>query len=265
MYIHKKHMVLIIILLLFCVFNALPNVGEFDLYEYVYAMLGLGRIQICSGGMFLLVSAMFPIIVVELIEGISIYKHYTDGSVYYFVRQKNLKKWYDNEAKKLFLTIFEVYFLYLILGYVIGCIMFGELPDVSSMCAVLCQCMMFTLFTFAFSLIINCLSVVYGTDIAYVFGICIQLVFVLLLMIFDKREVTVDNQWILRWNPIACISIIWHYIPKVNNGDINMIKVEFDALVSCVYLAIIDLLVYVLGRRVLSNKDIALENKEEQG
>lgn len=265
MHMQKKQVLLLLLLLGMCLFATIPNVGKIGLYSYVCDQLGLGVIQISSGGMFLLVSSLFPIIMVELLEGISIYRHYTDGSVYYFIRQKNFRVWFHKEAIRLFVVIFETFFVYMLGGLAIGCILLGEKPNMSVVFVILCQCAMFTLYAYAFSLLINCVSIINGSDIAYVIGIGVQLIFVMLLMIFEKKEITMQNEWLLRWNPISCISIMWHYIPYENNSRINMLGVGFDVLVSCIYLALICMVIYFATKVALANRDIAMENKEEQG
>lgn len=262
---NKKYILIILGLLFFCIYGLQPEECVGGLQSFVVARLGLGVVEITSGDMVLLFSSMFPVILVEMMEGISIYKHYIIGSVYYFIRQKDIGKWYDKEIGKILLLIFKIFFVFVLCGCVIGCVIFKEYPSFSITCMVLCQCAMYVTYTFIFVLLMNLLSILLGADLSYVITIGVQLLLLMSLLFFGNEELLVENTWLLRFNPISCMIIVWHYIPYLDFSNMDRIGVDFDVLCSVAYLAFIGFVIYIIGKKIVLERDIAMDNKEEQG
>lgn len=74
---------------------------EYSAVPYLIDSLGLGKPYFNSGFMVVLITDLFPIFIIQFLEGISIYTHFCIGSVYYFSRQENRKRWYLKEIIKM--------------------------------------------------------------------------------------------------------------------------------------------------------------------
>lgn len=261
---YKKNAIILILLISFAIFGYLPK-DTVDDASFLMYRFGLGLIQISSGGIMKVIENMFPLIFVICIEGIRIYRHDLNGSVYYFIRQKDIKKWYKDECKLMLKNIFILFTVYEVVGLILGCILFRSMPTYTLFYIAFSQCTMFTLYVFLFALSANIVCNFVGTEIAYVIVMGIQLICVLSIMMFEKIDITSGNIWLLRFNPIASISIMWHYIPGINTKVINGLGIQFDVLTSVMYLLILSAIVYYAGKGVYCKKDIAMDNKEERG
>lgn len=261
----RRYIMIILCLVLFCIFGwNIQQSSTTSLSRYVIDRLGIGRIQICSAGIIELITSMLPLIFIEIIEGISIYKHYTMGSVYYFIRQKDLKHWYKNESKELFLDIFKICFGYLMLGYIIGALIIGQGFDWQSLCMLLCQCTLFVMYIFIFAMLMNMLSIFLGTEISYVISMGIQLIFVMMILVMENMKGITGDELLFRFNPITCITLTWHYIPGFVKKTTMDVRVDYDVMVSVIYLGVLGYIVYRIGKVCIIKADIAMENKEEQ-
>ncbi len=249
----------IIVMNLYKNFNSDIN----DLATYVITCIGLGVPQFSSGYMVLLALDMFPVLCIEIVEGISIYKHYTVGSAYYFIRQKNRKKWYKEECLKMFRRIALFYMMYGVLTFVLAAVLHKMIVTKEAVVLLVFQCIVTILYLCTFSLLLNCISIITGSESAYCAGIGVQLLFIAALMFFGNIKLNAKYQILLNLNPIACIILSWHKLPHL--PIMNDIEIELNIVYSMCWLTLLGIVIYFVGKYIVFNKDVAIENKEEMG
>ena len=95
------------------------TVNEMLLSEIVLK-LSFSEFALCGGNASYIGKIMlcfFPSVIFQVISGIELYRHFCTGSVYYFSRCVNRKKWYLKEIIHLYLDS-TVYFIFLSLSFI---------------------------------------------------------------------------------------------------------------------------------------------------
>lgn len=245
-----------------CVFNS----EVYRPVDYIVEVMGLGFPDFTLSYLSLLITDMFPIFVFEIIFGIYIYRRYCTASVYYFSRQNNRKIWFIRETIKLFIYLVGYFGGYLTLSYLFGTIFCLGKLSLDGLSVLINIMILFSLYTFLFTLLLNICSIVMGSQNAYLLLFGVQMVLAMSMIIFRNNNVLEKYVWLLKLNPVANIILSWHSsgFKEVSIITENM-GIDFTFSYSVVYFIILLLIVLIMGTLVVNNSDIALDNKEEQG
>jgi hypothetical protein len=241
--------------------------GEGALYGYFLEKVAFGWPEFEQSQLFLIVINMFPIILFQILYGLSIYQHFCTASAYYFSRQNNRTKWFLGETVKLLgqsSTFFGSYIVGLILCY--GFVQGFALCTITDVQVVLYVYILFSLYAYVFTLLINLVSLRLGNQMGFFVTYFIQLIATFVLVIYKGlEEITGWRAVAFRLNPIANIVISWHSSRWILTSDINMLDFRFDLNWSILYFMVLAVIVAAAGCIVVKHQDISLENKEEEG
>jgi hypothetical protein len=229
--------------------------------------MGFNRPHFIPSYLTLLLGDLVPSIIFQVFFGIYIYRHFCVANVYYFSRQCNRVYWYMREVLKL-LTYVIIYFC-LYIGTSIGIInIIGYAYSDACTIATLFYVLIYQiLFTFAFTLLINIVSLFLGSSSGFMVIYAVQTFFVFSLALYDKL-LPLKGIWgvLFKMNPIANLVFTWHSSNnQIFNKNINMLNINFSLNSSIMYFIIINIMTIVIGAWLIKKTDISLENKEVQG
>ena len=251
-----------------------------DMTIYFQRMLNFQVVTISAANMMDLVLGMVPILIFEVLGGVYLYQHFCTANVYYFSRQADRNLWFGKECLKLYGYMVWYYFIMAVGSVLWGELVLGEnMPNPWSVQGVKTACIcigLWGMFTYIFTLLINLLSIKFGSQNATVVVIGVQYFLIMLLGILGARVVGVEEwsvmeagqgYWIIRLNPIANMVVQWHsgiegFQGLITNDDE---LVRYPLSYSWIYYGIGILLVMAVGLIIVKHHDIGMENKEEQG
>jgi hypothetical protein len=229
--------------------------------------IGLGQPHFSTGYMTLIFYDLFPIILFQMIFGVSIYQHFCIANAYYFSRLSNKLKWYKNEV--LILLSFAVIYFILYIGTTVGIMYITNCGyfDSETLVTMFYVFAYESIFTFAFTLLINIISIIFGSHNSFVIVFSIQVFCISSLLIFnDFLSLKGVGGLLFKLNPISNLIFSWHSSDNAMlNSKINIHSIHFSLNSSLLYLVIISSIVVISGALLIKKVDIALENKEVQG
>lgn len=229
--------------------------------------MGFDKPHLIPSYLTLLLGDLVLSIIFQVLFGVSIYHHFCVANVYYFSRQCNRIHWYLQEVLKL--TIFVILYFSLYIGITISIIMATNYAyfDKLTITALFYILMYQILYTFAFTLLINILSLFWGSSNGFIIVYAMQTFFIFSLTLFDKL-LPKKGIWgvLFRINPISNLVFTWHSSNnKILDDNINMFKINFSLNSSILYFIILNILIIIIGAWFINKIDISLENKEVQG
>lgn len=154
---------------------------------------------------------LLPFLVFQALAGISFYRHYCTASVYIFSRMPNRLKWYRKECALL--ALHTLLYQALILAAAIAlAAMRWTITDVAHGLPVLvCHLLIWSLWTFAFTLGVNLLAIYVGSSAAFAALAGVQVAcigaLIALVPLIEQPELA---QQFLRINPVSCLVLSWH-------------------------------------------------------
>lgn len=242
------------------------SVSNFQAEHFLIYEMGLGKPAFLPSHMVKLITDLFPIFIIEFIEGISIYKHMCSGGVYYFSRQSNRRRWFYKEVLQLALRVacyILTYFLAETL-VVVGC--FRGTLSLAAISLLVYLILYALTYAVLFALGINLLSVLAGSQIGLTIVYCIQLAFMAVLLLYDtEMKLKGIGLWIFRLNPIANVIFTWHSTQGTLKPYVNLYQINFDLNSSILYFAAGSVLLIFIGAMLVDRQDIALINREVEG
>lgn len=153
---------------------------------------------------------LVPALVFQAFAGISLYRHYCTASVYIFSRIPNRLRWYGRETAALALQ--SLAYQGLILGAVIvtAVLRWEVTPDEAGWQLLACHWLIWSLWTFAFTMGINLLAIYWGSSGGFAALAGFQVVCISLLIALKPFEEDFALLSTLkRVNPITCLILCW--------------------------------------------------------
>lgn len=153
---------------------------------------------------------LVPTLVFQACAGISLYRHYCTASVYIFSRIPNRLRWYGRETAALALQALA--YQGLILGAVIvtAVLRWEVVPDGAGWQLLACHWLIWSVWTFAFTMGINLLAIYWGSSGGFAALAGLQVVCVSLLIALKPFEEDFALLSTLkRVNPITCLILCW--------------------------------------------------------
>jgi len=244
----------------------LAHYSEFRPSFYLANDLGLGEHYFNTGYMVTLLMELFPVFIIQFIEGIGIYTHFCTGSDYYFSRQKNRKWWFFKESLRMGLRILCYFVVYLTISFITPCFWFQtgiQLVELKLLSYII---LYFALYAFMTAIWINICSILLGSQTGLIIVYVMQLIFVALLLLFENRiPLEGIGVWLLKINPISNIILRWHSSNNIVSEFLNMYQIDFDLNFSVFYFIILIIISILIGVYVVNRQDISLQNREVIG
>ncbi len=201
-------------------------------------------------------SMYLPLYIFCAITGTNLYRHFCTASVYVFSRQPKRIKWYICELASLFAFVL-LYQLVFTTAAVLttGCRMRVEFDQSGTMLFLYYIVVQF-LWINSLSLMINILSIWFGSDLGYAIGIGTKMVLITLL--------TIPN--FIALNPISRLVLGWHISDSIYLSDVldnTEYALNIDA--SLVYMVILCITLAIICGVVVVKHDLLVSNKESGG
>ena len=153
---------------------------------------------------------LLPFLVFQALAGISFYRHYCTASVYIFSRMPNRLRWYAKECALLALETLLYQALMLAAAIGVAAARWTVTDVAHGLPVLLCHLLIWSLWTFAFTLGVNLLAIFVGSSTAFAALAAVQMVCISALIVLNRLE---DNpalaQLVKRVNPITCLILSW--------------------------------------------------------
>lgn len=128
-----------------------------------------------------------------------------------------------------------------------------------------------SLWLFATTLLVNVLSILFGSSISFSIIYSVQMTFLLFFSIFksyfqfDRGNVGRKTN-ILKLNPISHLVLKWHNsrLRKINS-KINVLNIDFKLSESVIFFVIISVIVFILGCIIVKRQELIYINRETGG
>ena len=272
---HRKILFLLVmgvccgVLLSFSYIN--PHNGQITLSELILQLSG-SRGEFPLGVSSLpellsLSSKLLPSFLFELYIGTNLYQHFCTASIYVFSRTPNRVTWYVKECISIaYFTL--VYQLFLIMvSVIVTCCRYNVIWTASGWCILAIHVIVYSLWTFSMTLLVNILAIVFDSGNAFAGVIVTQLVFVTCIRLLDSLK---NNGMIfsivLNLNPIAHLIVGWQY-SSVSwlNEAIHEPWNSMPLSVTIFYLIVIAVFVFIIGGKYVDTCDLIISDLEFGG
>ena len=218
-----------------------------------------------------LITCFLPSVIFQIIAGTEIYRHFCSSSVYYFSRCCNRKRWFFKESLTLYFLTLQFYIVFLLSYTVMLSLICSVKIDDGSIILAVYYIIIFSLWNFAFSLLINVLSIFFKSHGGFSISIGIQLFFSMLYIAFESIIVKIYDgdakaELILKAIPFSHLFIGWHSSTSGEiNSIINILNMNFDLNFSVLVLFLFAVLTVIFGIIVIERTDFICSNKESGG
>lgn len=211
----------------------------------------------------------FSVIMFQFWSGVAIYKRFTNAGVYYFSRCANRKKWIASEFGKLYLLSF--FYVLVMLMAALG--FSAVLKNIVFSKAGLYLCMYYlvihSLWIFSLSLLINSLSVKFGSGVGFGIVSAVQLLFLSMYATFENvfnfsiRDNIEQRTLYLKLNPISHLVLKWHSSSnKSIDKLINTYDLDFELTQSVVLMLVIAGVCIALSFLIINRSELISESTE---
>lgn len=202
-----------------------------------------------------------PLLIIQAVLGVTIYKHFCTASVYYFTRVNNRIRWWLKECMHLYVKVLLCIVSIIMLSNFWEFISGEYIIDAEGVWLLLYYIAIFSLWEFSAVCTINILSIIIGSYYAYAFMALTQIILVMaFLPIGDK---IFNNNILLKVNPISHLILYWHssIVPTLNE-KINLKGTSFDLNESIIYMTILSAIIIFFGAIVIKEKEFICLDKE---
>ena len=157
---------------------------------------------------------LLPVFLMEMYGGTIFYRHFCIASIFVFSRQTNRRLWYCRECLLLGIKCLCFVGCYLICALLLAFLRFHLVIDFWGICYTVIHWLLYSIYTFAMSILINIFSIYLGSSEAYTVGMVIQVSEIVLLNIMYqmiKVFTAFSYNNLLIWNPVSYLVIGWQY------------------------------------------------------
>ena len=197
-----------------------------------------------------------PLYVFCAFSGTNLYRHFCTASVYIFSRQPKRINWYVHELVSLLMTVLVYQIVFIVAALWMTSLKLHIDIDRSGIILLVYYLAIQSLWTCSLSLMINILSIWFGSDLGYAFGIGLKMVLITLLAVQD----------LLAINPVSRLVFGWH---KSENEILGVVldntEYALDIHFSLGYMIVICVFLLVGCGLVVVRHDLLVSNKETGG
>lgn len=214
--------------------------------------------------------ALFVFLIVifaHILFGNRIYKSFCNASIYFYVRTKNLKRWFVREILQLFINVF-LYYLTILFVILFLSFFFNKINKFmfNDFLFVIYFIVIYALYTFNTCIIINIISIYIDSGIAFTIVESINIICIGLYLftgdLFDNNFL-LNNSYLLKYNPI-CHLIIGIHKSKLDIMDKYLINpiMQTNLSVSIIKSLIFMFFLIIIGCITISRIELIGEAQE---
>lgn len=215
---------------------------------------------------------MFPHFIFQAIYGIYLYQHFCTASVYYFSRYPHRIAWFIKELIQLY-TIIIQYFLFLVISCSAAVCFENKLVlNTTDLIVFLYYLVIYSFWMFFAIVLINLLSIKFGSGNAFSFVCGGQLVSIASLFMWHRylllsgTEKAARNMFFLKLNPAAHLVFDWH---SSNLEEINMkfnrLGHSFSLNETCAGFILLCIIAVIAGCYIIDTQELFHSDLENGG
>ena len=210
---------------------------------------------------------MIPDYMFELYIGIELYRHFCTASVYVFSRTPNRSRWYIREVIEVAVAVFGYQIIKMFAAMSVTFLHYKIEPDHFGFFLLVFHIIVYSLLVFTVSLLINLISIKYGSNNAFIWIVGIQIFMTALLELVQIFESNLTlTKIFLNVNPIAHLVVGWHTgtIKELKNSlEVTYIRLDFK--VTLVTMLAISIFSVIVGMYLVSQHEFLILNANEEG
>lgn len=210
---------------------------------------------------------MLPDYMFELYIGIELYRHFCTASVYVFSRTPNRSRWYIREVLEVAVAVFGYQIIKIFAAMSVTFLRYQIEPDHFGFFLLVFHIIVYSLWVFTVSLLINLISIQYGSNNAFIWIVGIQIFMTALLELVQIFESNLTlTKIFLNVNPIAHLVVGWHTgtIKELKNSlEVTYIRLDFK--VTLVTMLAISIFSVIVGMYLVSQHEFLILNANEEG
>lgn len=210
---------------------------------------------------------MLPDYMFELYIGIELYRHFCTASVYVFSRTPNRSRWYIREVLEVAVAVFGYQIIKIFAAMSVTFLRYQIEPDHFGFFLLVFHIIVYSLWVFNVSLLINLISIKYGSNNAFIWIVGIQILMTALLELVQIFESNLTlTKIFLNVNPIAHLVVGWHTgtIKELKNSlEVTYIRLDFK--VTLVTMLAISIFSVIVGMYLVSQHEFLILNANEEG
>nr|WP_296102589.1 hypothetical protein [uncultured Mediterraneibacter sp.] len=210
---------------------------------------------------------MLPDYMFELYIGIELYRHFCTASVYVFSRTPNRSRWYIREVLEVAVAVFGYQIIKIFAAMSVTFLRYQIEPDHFGFFLLVFHIIVYSLWVFTVSLLINLISIKYGSNNAFIWIVGIQIFMTALLELVQIFESNLTlTKIFLNANPIAHLVIGWHTgtIEELKN-PLEAAYIRLDFKVTLVTMLAISIFSVIVGIYLVSQHEFLIVNANEEG
>ncbi|MGN0335467.1 MAG: hypothetical protein ACI4DV_07395 [Lachnospiraceae bacterium] len=245
-----------------------PYKGSMDLSELILQLSGSTG-EFCLGSSlpelvgFML--CMIPNYIVTMVLGNSVYRYFCTASIYIFSRCSDRRKWYVKTIFHLFVQVCVYEIVSVTTVVLITALRYGVVISVSGNFLFGYHVLLYTMWNFAWVLLINICAIKKGSSSAFLLAIGIQIFLtscLSIINILEKNHVSkVIIERIVWLNPVAHTVVGWH------RGILSIENLAGTQHSICLSSSIILMLLFciitiLIGNVLIQKHDLLIENME---
>ena len=210
---------------------------------------------------------MIPDYMFELYIGIELYRHFCTASVYVFSRTPNRSRWYIREVIEVAVAVFGYQIIKMFAAMSVTFLHYKIEPDHFGFFLLVFHIIVHSLWVFTVSLLINLISIKYGSNNAFIWIVGIQIFMTALLELVQIFESNLTlTKIFLNVNPIAHLVVGWHTgtIKELKNS-LEVAYITLDFKVTLVTMLAISIFSVIVGMYLVSQHEFLILNANEEG
>lgn len=215
--------------------------------------LSMSPSQISTYGVMELSIAFIPIFLFQILQGSVIYRHFSVAAIYYFSRCTRRRSWFIKECLKVMPVAFIYSLIYFGSGLCLGLVNENMTFSHGFARMFLIQVLLYCLYLFATSIIVNILSILLGSYKGFAVVAVAQMLLISAFLLWEN----VDDYSLLPLNPVSHLFVSWHSSGDASiNAQINVFNISFPFWSSFAFLCLLSAIAVALGAEIVTRVEI---------
>lgn len=247
-----------------------PYAGRISLSELVLQFSGASGVFTPGISLTELLSfsaKMIPYFLFELYFGISLYRHFCTAGVYVFSRTADRVLWYAGECLTIILADMLYQTAYLLSAIAAACLRYEVLWDLPGAGLLAVHALLYSFWAFAMTLLVNLLSLGFGSETAFAVtfgGQALLIVLLSSLRLFENDAAAYT--FLLNADPMSRLVVGWHSAAVEWTGAVVPgIEGSLSFFASFAYVALAAAVVWAAGAVCVQRWDLIAADPEFGG
>ena len=212
---------------------------------------------------------LIPSFLTEIFLGTWIYRSFCTASIYVFSRYPKRIRWYFSKVLQLFFIIFFLSFIYTLSAVLTAQVRLDLYTDILGNKIFFYHIVIHSIWTATMCLLMNCIAICLGSNIAYSVTMSFQIICIAFLHIADfliqKKMVGSSYSVLLKFDPLAHIVLGWHTDVILFGIDgVNRQYLDIDLRESVFLLAILMSVLIFVGAALTKNHEFYSNDLEKE-